>query len=223
MPEWTHIFDQKAGDADADKRLNAAAFHRNHEPIAVVLKAVLGEDTGDVVEIGSGTGQHVVAFAAAFPRLTWWPTDYHQSHVDSITAWRDHADLDNIGSPVVLDAAADWVFGLDEKPPLGELRAVVAINVCHISPYAVTRGILAGAGKNLRAGGHLVIYGPFMRDGEHIADSNRRFDASLRARDPEWGVRDTNALSADAGAFGLTLADIQEMPSNNFCLIFEKS
>lgn len=223
MADWIKVFDQKAGAEAADMRLDAPTFHRNHQPIAEVIAAVLTGETGDIVEIGSGTGQHIVAFAGTLPGLTWWPTDYHDSHVASIDAWRRHAGLDNVMPPVRLDAAAaEWRFPGDPAPALGKLCAVLCINVFHISPWSVTEGVLRGAGAYLRDGGRLISYGPYKRDGEHISESNRRFDISLREQDPRWGVRDVGDIAARAREFGLRFDACHDMPNNNLSLVFSK-
>jgi len=222
MPKWTRVFDQRFGGDDADARLDAAAFHRNVEPILAVLETELAGVEGDIVEIGSGTGQHVVAFAETFPRITWWPTDYEADHVTSIEAWRRHAGLGNIMPAVQLDAAGPWRFPGSVQPPLSNLAAIVSLNVIHISPWPVGEGILRGAGAHLRTGGKLVFYGPFKRDGAHTAESNARFDQSLRGRDPSWGVRDMADVERAAVANGLHLERIHQMPANNFILIFVK-
>ena len=141
----------------------------------------------------------------------------------SVEAWRRHAGLGNVMPPSVLDAAAEtWVYDADEKPPLGDLNAIICLNVFHIAPWAVGEGILRGAGSYLRPGGMLVVYGPFKRDGKHTAESNERFDLSLRSQDPTWGVRDTADLAATAAQHGLRLDEIFDMPANNFILKFIK-
>ncbi|WP_245408172.1 DUF938 domain-containing protein [Rhodobium orientis] len=224
MPEWTRRFDQRAGEHAHDSRLDAAAFHRNRDPILAIARKVLtlGEP-GHALEIASGTGQHAVAFAETFPDLVWWPTDAEPAHVESIEAWRRHAGLPNIMPARVLDASArDWTFEGDDQPPLGNLSAILAINITHIAPFAVTLGILSAAGRYLKPGGALLFYGPFTRGGAHTADSNQRFDASLKAQDPSWGVRDIAEIEAPAARDGLFLAAIHEMPANNFILEFDR-
>lgn len=218
MPKFTVEFG-KDGPPPEDGRLDAAAFHRNHEAIAPMLEAFLRERGGDVLEVGGGTGQHAVAFAAKLPSITWWPTDFNENHLRSIAAWRDHAKLGNVRAPVRLDAsAADW-----RLPALGlptKFIAMFCANVIHISPWAVAEGLFAGAARHLTAHGRLFLYGPFKRDGQHNAPSNAAFDESLRARDPEWGVRDTTELRALADRNGLRFVEMVEMPSNNAILIF---
>ena len=218
MPEF--IVEFGTGDRPpGDGRLDAAAFHRNHAAIAPLLEAFLRDRHGDVLEIGSGTGQHAVAFAQRLPSITWWPTDLNDNHLRSIAAWRAFAKLDNVRAPVRLDAsAADWRVVEHSLP--AEFVAMFCANVIHISPWAVAEGVFAGAARHLAADGRLFLYGPFQRDGEHNAPSNAAFDASLRSQNPEWGVRDTAELRALAAANRLRFVELVEMPSNNAILIF---
>jgi SAM-dependent methyltransferase len=204
----------------ADDQLDAPAFHRNHQPIWAVLSAFLTGKTGHVLEIGSGTGQHVVTFARLTPDLVWWPSDVDEAHLRSIAAWRAHAQMPNVRPPLRIDVAdADWPsnpeFGL---PP--DLLAIFCANVIHISPWRVAEGLIAGAARLLRPDARLFLYGPFKRHGQHTADSNAAFDASLRHRDPEWGVRDMKDVEAAAERFGLKLIETIGMPANNFILVF---
>jgi SAM-dependent methyltransferase len=204
-----------------DGRLDASAFHRNHAAIALVLDEFLAVRSGDVLEVGSGTGQHTVAFASQRSAITWWPTDLNENHLRSIAAWRTHAKLDNVKAPVRLDASAnDW-----RLPALGlpsQFIAIFCANVIHISPWAVAEGLFAGAARHLAADGRLFLYGPFKRDGQHNAPSNAAFDESLRRQNPEWGVRDTAELRTLAAANKLRLVQISEMPSNNAILTFAR-
>ena len=205
----------------ADGRLDAAAFHRNHEAIAPILEAFLRDRNGNVLEVGAGTGQHAVAFAQKLPAINWWPTDLNDNHLRSIAAWRAYARLANVHAPVRLDASErDWRLATLGLP--SPFLAIFCANVIHISPWAVAEGLFAGAARHLTADGLLFLYGPFMRDGQHNAPSNAEFDASLRSRNPEWGVRDTTDLRALAAANGLRLARMSEMPSNNAILAFER-
>ncbi len=219
-PRFTVEFG-KDGPPPEDGRLDAAAFHRNHEAIAPVLEAFLQRRSGDVLEIGSGTGQHAVAFAERLPSIAWWPTDLNDNHLRSVAAWRTHTRLGNVRVPVRLDASApDW-----RLPALGLPSAFTAIfcaNVIHIAPWAVAQGLFAGAGRHLTASGRLFLYGPFKRDGQHNAPSNAAFDESLRARDPAWGVRDTADVKKLGAANGLRFVELVEMPSNNAILTFER-
>ncbi len=220
MPEFIVEFG-KDGSPPGDGRLDAAAFHRNHAAIAPVLDAFLQGRAGDVLEIGGGTGQHAVAFASRWPAVTWWPTDLNNNHLLSIAAWRAHARLDNVKTPVRLDASAnDWRLAALGLP--SSFVAIFCANVIHISPWAVAEGLFAGAARHLAADGRLFLYGPFKRDGQHNAPSNAAFDESLRRQNPEWGVRDIAELRTLAAANQLRLAQISEMPSNNAVLTFKR-
>lgn len=205
--------------ATADGRLDAPAFHRNAEPIWDAIGGFLMRQTGDILEIGSGTGQHAATYAARTPQLTWWPSDIYESHLASIAAWRAEAGLPNLRAPQRIDLTApDWTW-----TPGGTLAAMLCINVTHISAWRVSENLLAGAGRFLGPDGRLFVYGPFMRDGQHTSPSNAAFDASLRAQDPEWGVRDVGALEDVAHKVGLTLAETIAMPANNMVLVFARA
>ena len=207
--------------AEADGRLDAPAFHRNHAPIWSVLSRFLAGRSGDVLEIGSGTGQHVAWFAGQSPTITWWPSDPLDSHLRSIDAWRRHERRDNVEAPVRLDAGAtDWKLAEQGLP--STFVAMSCSNVIHIAPWQVAEGLFAGAGRHLDPDGRLFLYGPFRRDGAHNSPGNETFDARLRRDNPEWGVRDTADLKRLAMANGLRLADLVEMPANNATLVFER-
>ncbi len=202
-------------------RLNAPAFHRNCGPILEVLRKRLGNSSGQVLELGSGTGQHVVAFASELRDLIWWPSDSAEDHVQSIEAWRRDAGLSNVRPPVQLDVRdADWGLGAEGAPPKFGVVAMLCINVLHIAPWAVAAGIMRGAQRYLEPHGQLFFYGPFMRGGLHTADSNARFDALLRSQNPEWQVRDVADLEACGARHGLALDALIEMPANNLTLVF---
>jgi len=205
-----------------DGRLDGPAFHRNHEPIWSAMAGWLQQNTGDVLEIGSGTGQHIAAFAGRAPNLVWWPSDIYPSHLASIAAWRQHAGLANLRAPQRIDLIdPDWTL-VGERSPAG-LAAIVCFNVLHIAPWRVAQNLISGAGRLLRADGRLFVYGPFNRDGAHTAPSNAAFDATLRAENPEWGVRDIADLSAAARASGLELAETVAMPADNLVLVFARA
>ncbi len=210
-------FDVEFGRGDQpDRRLRGPAFARNQAPIWSAIAPFLHDRGGDVLEVGSGPGEHVVAYAALSPAITWWPSDIDPRLLASIAAWRAHARLANVQAPLRLDLlAADWDAAL---PMPGRLLAMLCINVLHISPWSVTENLLAGAGRRLAPDGHLFVYGPFRRDGAHTAPSNAAFDASLRAQDPAWGVRDIADIAAVARRCGLRIADMMAMPANNFTL-----
>jgi SAM-dependent methyltransferase len=199
-------------------RLDAPAFHRNCEPVWQAISPLLPSE-GAVLEIGSGTGQHVATYAARTPQLTWYPTDILESHLTSIAAWRRHAGVSNVQQPQRLDLLdRDWTW-----MPGGPLAAMLCINVLHISAWAVSENLIAGAARFLQPNGKLFVYGPFIHDAAHTAPSNAAFDARLRAQNPEWGVRDTRNLAPRASAHKLVLADIISMPANNFILVFARA
>jgi len=224
MAEYVVEFGRDGRPVEPDGRLDAAAFHRNHAPIWAVLAKFLAGKSGDVLEAGSGTGQHVIDFARHFPDIVWWPSDLNAAHLKSIEAWRAHTGLSNIRPPLRIDLSdADWCPEMQDGSGPGKLLAVFCANVIHIAPSRVTEGLFAGAARYLRLDGRLFLYGPFKRDGKHTALSNAVFDTSLRERDPEWGVRDIADLERLAGSVGLALVEIAEMPANNLVLVFERS
>jgi Protein of unknown function (DUF938) len=223
MAEYVVEFGKDGRPVSPDGRLDAPAFHRNHQAIWTVLQQFLSGKSGDVVEAGSGTGQHVVDFARHTPEITWWPSDLNERHLKSIAAWRAHAGLANIRPPLRIDLTDPlWCPQMHDGGGPGELLALFCANVIHIAPWRVAEGLFAGAGRYLRADGRLFLYGPFKRDGKHTAVSNAVFDTSLREGNPEWGVRDIEALEELAVAAGLALVDIAEMPANNLILVFER-
>jgi len=218
MSRFVVEFGKEGTPAAEEGRLDAPAFHRNHEAIWQAIAPFLTAKTGAVLELGSGTGQHVVTYAARTPGLKWYPSDFQDSHLASIAAWRTHSGLANIAPPQRIDLTDPaWAWR-----PGGALEAMLCINVLHISPWAVSQNLIAGAGRQLAPGGCLFIYGPFMRDGAHTAPSNADFDASLRARDPSWGVRDIADLDRLARDAGLSSAAMTAMPANNYVLAFTR-
>ena len=191
---------------------HAPAAERNREPIAAALSEVLPEG-GLVLEVASGTGEHAVHLAAAFAALEWQPSDPDPEALASIRAWRGEAALANLREPLRLDAAADsW--------PLERADAILCINMVHISPWAATVGLMRGAGRLLAPGAPLILYGPYRRAGVPTAPSNEAFDASLKARDPEWGLRSLETVTAEAERNGLRFDRLFEMPANNVTLVF---
>jgi SAM-dependent methyltransferase len=220
MVKFVVDFARTGVPATEDGRLDAPAFHRNHDAIWSALAEFLGAQTGDVLEIGSGTGQHIATFARRAPQLVWWPSDIYPSHLDSIAAWRRHEELANLRAPQRIDLTdPDWTWQADDTTGR-PLAAMLCINVLHISPWRVAQNLVSGAGRSLRPGGRLFVYGPFMRDGQHTAPSNADFDATLRAENPEWGVRDVRDLCTLAHQCGLVLAETTPMPANNLVLAF---
>jgi hypothetical protein len=224
MAEYVVEFGKDGRPVSSDGRLDAPAFHRNHQAIWAVLQQFFAGKSGDVVEAGSGTGQHVVDFARPIPEIIWWPSDLNEQHLKSIAAWRAHAGLPNVRPPLRIDLSDPaWCPEMHDGSGPGELLAVFCANVIHIAPWRVAEGLFAGAGRYLRADGRLFLYGPFKRSGKHTALSNAVFDSSLRERDPEWGVRDIDDLKKLAANVGLGLVEIAEMPANNLILVFERS
>jgi SAM-dependent methyltransferase len=223
MAEYVVEFGRDGQPVERDGRLDAAAFHRNHEPIWQVLEKFLDGKFGDVVEAGSGTGQHAVDFARRSPQITWWPSDFNEAHLKSIDAWRTHARLSNVRAPMRIDLSDPaWCPEMHEGGGPGELLAVFCANVLHIAPWRVAEGLFAGASRYLRPDGRLFLYGPFKRGGKHTALSNAVFDTSLRDNNPEWGVRDIDDVKRLADSVGLALIETIEMPANNLILGFEK-
>lgn len=224
MAEYVVEFGRDGRRVEDDGRLDAAAFHRNHEAIWRILATFLQQACGDVVEVGSGTGQHVIHFAGQTPDITWWPSDLNDAHLKSIAAWRAHAQLTNVGPPLRIDLLDPaWCPEMENGSGPAALLAVFCANVVHIAPWPVAEGLIAGAAKYLRPDGRLFIYGPFKRGGKHTAVSNAVFDTSLRDGNPEWGVRDVEEIERVAQSVGLKLAEIIEMPANNLILVFVRS
>lgn len=201
-------------DAVAGKR-HAPATLRNRDAIVAVLKDAL-PSSGLVLEVASGSGEHAVHFAAAFPSLQWQPSDPDPAALASIAAWTQEARSPNVRAPLHLDAAAPaW--------PIDRADAILCINMVHISPWDATLGLLGGAGAFLPAGGLLYLYGPYLREGVETAPSNLAFDESLRSRDARWGLRRMEDVVAAADVQGLTLQGLVEMPANNLSLLFRKT
>jgi SAM-dependent methyltransferase len=223
MPNFTVEFGKDGGRVEPDGRLDAAAFHRNHAAIWTVLDDFLQGKRGDVVEVGSGTGQHVVFFAKQTPEITWWPSDLNDNHLKSIAAWIAHEQLANVRPPLRIDLSNPvWCAEMHDGRGPGTLLAVFCANVIHIAPWRVAEGLIAGAARYLRPDGRLILYGPFKRDGKHTALSNAVFDTSLRDNNPEWGVRDISDVATLASRAGLELEKAVDMPANNFILVFKR-
>jgi hypothetical protein len=200
--------------SDNAVRRRAPAAERNRDAILSVLARVLPR-SGVVLEIASGTGQHAVHCAAALPDTVWQPSDPDADARDSIAAWRAHAGLANLNTPLALDV-------LNDDWGIGNVAAIVCINMIHIAPWEAAESLFRGAGARLASGGVLYLYGPYRRNGAHTAPSNEAFDQQLRARDPRWGVRDMEAVAALGEKAGLTLVETVAMPANNFSVVFEK-
>ena len=223
MAEYVVEFGKDGRPVEADGRLDAPAFHRNHAPIWAVLQKFLAGKSGDVLEAGSGTGQHVVHFARQAPDIIWWPSDFNDAHLNSIAAWRAHTGLPNIEPAMRIDLSDPaWCAQMQDGSGPSELLAVFCANVIHIAPWPVAEGLFAGAARYLRSDGRLFLYGPFKRDGKHTALSNAIFDTSLRDRDAEWGVRDIADVERLTEGVGLALIETVPMPANNLILVFAR-
>lgn len=199
-----------AAEDQGARRKHAPATLRNRDAILAVLATML-PGSGLVLEIASGSGEHVAHFAPLLPGLDWQPSDPEPAARASVSDWC--AGLANVRPPLALDAAApDW--------PIDRADAILCINMVHISPWAATLGLFAGAARLLEPGAPLFLYGPFLREGVATAESNLAFDANLRARHPDWGLRAVEAVSA--AATGFTLDRLIEMPANNLSLIYRR-
>jgi SAM-dependent methyltransferase len=193
---------------------HAEATSRNREPIREVLASVL-PGTGRVLELASGTGEHAVHFAGAFPGLAWQPTDQDPQALESIEAWRSEVGLPNLLPPLRLDVT--------QRPwPVSGVDAVVCINMIHISPWEATCALMAGAAEALVPGGVLYLYGPYRVGGVETAPSNLAFDASLKSRNPAWGLRTLEAVTREAEGAGLFRERVVQMPSNNLSVVFRR-
>ena len=188
---------------------HAPATERNREPIAAVLAEEL-PDAGQVLEVASGTGEHCAWFAPRFPALCWQPSDPDPEALSSIAAWCE--GLPNVRPPLALDASAPF--------PAVHADAIVCINMVHISPWAATLGLLAGAGRLLATGAPLILYGPYRRHGVPTAPSNEQFELWLKDRSPEYGLRHVEDVTA--AATGFVLARLAEMPANNLMLVYRR-
>jgi hypothetical protein len=197
-----------------DSRQFAPATQRNREPILAVLREVL-PDTGLVLEVASGSGEHAVHFAAAFPELVFQPSDPDPAALASIDAWASESGLPNLKPAIRLDATArDW--------PLSRADAILCVNMIHISPWAATEGLIRHAAGLLPASAPLYLYGPYRQSGVPLAPSNAVFDDSLRRRNPKWGLRELDAVAALATAAGFDGPQVTPMPANNLSVVFRR-
>ena len=198
----------------SDRRLYFLHVARNREPILEVLQRVLPRE-GLVLEVASGGGEHAAYFAENLPGLLWQPTDANSQMFESIAAHRAAAGVANLLAPLHLDVTSDrW--------PVESADALVCCNMIHISPWAATEGLIAGAGRTLARGGLLYLYGPYKIDGQHTAPSNQDFDTRLRAQNLLWGVRDLAEVSSLAKHHGFAPAETVPMPANNLSVIFRR-
>lgn len=197
-----------------DLRFSSPSALRNREPIWDVLKTVLPE-SGTMLEIASGSGEHAVHYAARLPNLIWQPSDPSEKARESIKAWSFEMELTNLLPPLDIDVTSEtW--------PIDRVDAMLAINMVHISPWTATEGLIRGAGKLLSSGGSLILYGPYKQEGREFVDSNMEFDAWLRNQNADWGIRQLEEVAELAGRAGLSLSSIVDMPANNLCVIFKR-
>jgi SAM-dependent methyltransferase len=204
---------KQRGEKTADGKWSAPSAERNKAPILDVLARVLPR-RGLVLEIASGTGQHVMHFAKALPDLTWQPSDPDAELRESIALRLREEQRANVNGPIELDVTKlPW--------PLQAADAVLAINLIHVAPRSATPALFEGAKALLSTGHVLFLYGPYRRFGHHTSESNAQFDLDLRAHDPEWGLRDMEAVSDVAAGAGFVLAETVEMPANNLSLVFQ--
>ncbi len=195
-------------------RLEYPATQRNRDAILDVLRGVLPA-AGLVLEIASGSGEHVVHFARALPGLTFQPTDPDAAALKSIEAWIAETRLTNIRLPQQIDAeSANW--------PVTRADAIICINMIHIAPWRATEGLMLGAAKILESGAPLYLYGPYRRADVVTAPSNETFDASLKSRNPEWGLRNLEDVVALAKHAGFSVPDVTQMPANNLSVVFRR-
>jgi Protein of unknown function (DUF938) len=196
----------------ADERLYAPATERNREVILSVLKSAL-PTKGKVLEIASGTGEHITFWAPHFPALTWQPSDPDPMHLASIEGWMEQLPSANILPPMQIDVTND-AWGIDA------VEMILCINMIHIAPWEACLGLFRGARSVLSKGGLLYLYGPFKQQGKHTATSNEAFDFSLRAQAPSWGVRDLEKVIDVAQKHDLHLQQVIPMPANNLSVVF---
>lgn len=198
-----------------DPKFSSPAALRNREPILEILRNVLPKK-GTILEIASGSGEHVTHYAALLPDLVWQPSDPSLEARASIASRMEEDKLLNLLPPLDIDVSTDiW--------PIDKADAMLAINMVHISPWAATEGLLKGAGRLLSIGGVLVLYGPYRQKGHIFVESNVAFDASLKSRNPEWGIRQLEAVAEEAAKSGLALTSVTNMPANNLCVVFTRT
>ena len=201
-------------DSNPDYRQYAPASERNSKPILSVLQNILPQ-SGLLLEIASGSGQHAAYFAPYFPGLTWQPSEPDADSRASITSWIKHIKAENINMPIDLDVTSfPW--------PISEADVIFSSNMIHITRWKCCLALMAGAGQILKPQGVLILYGPFLMDGKKTALSNIQFDNSLKKRNPDWGIRNLKKVYAAARDYGLACSEIFEMPANNLMVILKK-
>ena len=203
-----------------DQRLFFPATERNREPIGDLLSQLL-PTSGAVLELASGSGEHAVCFQKLFPNLLWQASDPDPDHRTSINAWIQHQGLSHV-MPAALNLDVEmrpWPLPQTIRAPL---KAVVCINLLHISPASCTDALLEESAVLLPSGAPLIIYGPFMRNGAHTSESNAAFDQALQHRNPQWGLRDVQTITSRATNIGFKTEDVVPMPANNLTLVFRR-
>jgi hypothetical protein len=197
-----------------DHRQYAPATIRNRDFILDVLRDVLPM-TGVILEVASGSGEHVVHFARNFPNLVFQPSDPEPEALLSVAEWVKAAQVTNVRAPIVLDASqSPW--------PIASADGIICINMVHISPWDATVGLITGAAARLPPGSPLYLYGPYKRKGFATAPSNQAFDRNLRDRNPAWGLRDLEAVATIAQSVGFSVPTVIEMPANNLSVVFRR-
>ncbi len=206
----------------ADFRQYAPATERNRQPILEVLQQVL-PPAGTVLEIASGTGEHITFFAPRLTHLQWLPTERQALLRKSIQAWGEALPADNLRLPALDLDVSDRPWPVETNALPEPITAIININMIHISAWEMCGHLMAGAEQILPAEGVLYLYGPFKREGQHTAPSNETFDQMLRDQNPDWGVRDLEEVEAIAQAHGLQLEKMLPMPANNFSVVFRRA
>ncbi len=198
----------------------SAAADRNQAAIFEVLQRVLPA-TGEALEIASGTGQHAAFFASRLPGWNWQPSDMQTDGFGSIEAWAAQHGATNLRPPLLLDVTTSpWLAGTSAEGR--RFDAIFCANMLHISPWATCAGLMQGAATHLRPDGALITYGPYLETNVPTAPGNLAFDASLRAQNPAWGVRQREEVEAEAARVSLALAERHAMPANNLLLVWRR-
>lgn len=205
-----------------DPRKYSAAAARNRDAILSVLKMKLPA-TGTILEVASGSGEHIVYFAKHCPDLTFQPSDPSPEALASIAAWVSEASVPNVKQPVALDVSQyEWQARLIEEQSGASIDGLYCSNMIHIAPWEACTGLITGAGKLLQTGSPLIFYGPFFQNGTEAAPGNVAFDQDLRLRNSLWGIRHLDAIADVANDAGFLAPEITEMPSNNLCVTFRR-
>lgn len=199
----------------SDFRLYYPATERNRDFITPVLQEYLPK-SGRVLEIASGSGEHMCHFAHHLPNLSWQPSDIEAEALKSITAWRDHYGIQSIADPILFDV---------HQPPTGlnPFEAIMCINMIHISPWSATEGLFSAVDSFLKTDGILYLYGPYKVNNTHTAPSNEAFDGRLKEMNPAFGIRDLEVVTTLAAEKGLKCLKVLDMPANNLSVIFQRT